>query len=669
MADAKIINYGQPIGAGSTVVPDNNATALDVESVAGEEFIIADTATPKLILKAGGSASQDVEIDGNGNLSGSSGQYSLRATAATATGPNFCPDNGDLDTGIGSSGNDQLSLIAGGVEGIRIAKDDSLDVVYVGINGAADDVNNTLLQLNGDSDEAELAFKLSGGATTTMGYRGQAVFSVDANGGFQVRNHGGTKRLQVDANGNVETVAGVVTALTNNGGTASVSTSGSSTALVGVNTAFTTDFHVGAAIKVGSVITTVTAITDDNNLTLEDAINTGVTGTTCTRDSGELFAVKTGDSKTLFSIQPTGVIGAGANANSNSGVYNNIGIGDPRMFDKLTTGNALFVMGAVSGDYDFTTANALIGIGYGAVANSTTSQNLVAIGTYAADTSTNIRESVIIGGGAGRSSGNDSVHIGHAAGASCTGTQNVSIGREALDNSSAALESVAVGYQSLSALTGSVESNTGLGFQSGLALTSGQQCTFLGAEATTSAATLNNQTSIGYGATTDAANQVRVGNTSVSDIDGQVALTATSDARVKTNVEDLSLGLDFINALRPVSFSRVHPADWPEEIRDERYKKGRTVVDEDGNETIVSTANFDVETQQPIKEEFDSTTRSDGLIAQEVKAACETLGVEFNGIKENSSGKMGIQYSLLVAPLIKAVQELTARIEQLEGGD
>ena len=60
MADAKIINYGQPIGAGSTVVPDNNATALDVESVAGEEFIIADTATPKLILKAGGSASQDV---------------------------------------------------------------------------------------------------------------------------------------------------------------------------------------------------------------------------------------------------------------------------------------------------------------------------------------------------------------------------------------------------------------------------------------------------------------------------------------------------------------------------------------------------------------------------------------------------------------------------------
>ena len=164
-----------------------------------------------------------------------------------------------------------------------------------------------------------------------------------------------------------------------------------------------------------------------------------------------------------------------------------------------------------------------------------------------------------------------------------------------------------------------------------------------------------------------------------------MALTATSDARVKTNVEDLSLGLDFINALRPVSFSRVHPADWPEEIRDNRYKKGQTktrdILDEDGNvtateEITVSTPTFDVETGQPIKDAFDSTARSDGLIAQEVKAACETLGVEFNGIKENSSGKMGIQYSLLVAPLIAAVKELSsqneslaARIATLEGGD
>ena len=620
MSNTKIFGANHGI-ATSNVIPDNNATALDIESTDAKDYITIDTTdgderikfaqevtvpdgavnNPSLrftghnsgFYDSGGNGHVGLVIDGSRvfdfadtyfNRFDVSKGFEIDTTAGTATNPVFT-FNGDDDTGVGTSGDDRLSLIAGGTEALR----------------------------------------LGGGGV----------------------------------------IGKLATALTSG----TVSTSGSSTTLNGSSTVFKTDFHVGAAIKVGTVTTTVTAITSDTELTLQDAIDTGVTGTTCTRDSGELFAVKTGDSKTLFSIQPTGVIGAGANANSNTGVYNNLGIGDPTMFDKLTTGNALFVMGNQSGDYDFTTANASVIIGYNAAAASVNSQNLIAIGTYAADTDTNIRESVIIGSGAGRSSGNDSVHIGQAAGASCTGVSNVSVGREALDNSSAATESVAVGYQSLSALTGSVESNTGLGFQSGLALTSGQQCTFLGAEATTSAATLNNQTAIGFGATTDAANQVRVGNTSVSDIDGQVALTATSDARVKTNVQDLNLGLEFINALRPVSFSRVHPADWPEEIRDERYKKGRTVVDEDGNEAIVSTANFDVETQQPIKEEFDSTTRSDGLIAQEVKAACETLGVEFNGIKENSSGKMGIQYSLLVAPLIKAVQELTARIEQLEGGD
>jgi len=281
----------------------------------------------------------------------------------------------------------------------------------------------------------------------------------------------------------------------------------------------------------------------------------------------------------------------------------------------------------------------------------------------------------VVGRNAGQVASSSCTYVGTSAGQLCSGDSNVAVGQTSLAASCGATKCTAVGYESLSALNAAVESNTAFGYQSGTALTSGQQCTFLGAEADTSAATVNNQTAIGYGAETSAVNQVRVGNTAVGDIDGQVALTATSDARVKTDIQDLSLGLNFINALRPVSFTRVHPADWPEEIRDERYKRGRAVADEDGNEVIVSTSSFNVETQQPIKEEFDSTTRSDGLIAQEVKAVCENLGVDFNGIKENKNGKMGIQYSLLVAPLIKAVQELSStvenfktRIEELENG-
>ena len=43
MADAKIINYGQPIGAGSTAIPDNTAVALDISSTDAKDYIVLNT--------------------------------------------------------------------------------------------------------------------------------------------------------------------------------------------------------------------------------------------------------------------------------------------------------------------------------------------------------------------------------------------------------------------------------------------------------------------------------------------------------------------------------------------------------------------------------------------------------------------------------------------------
>ena len=44
MPDAKIINYGQQINAGTTVVPDDAEVALKVETTtAGEEYILIDS--------------------------------------------------------------------------------------------------------------------------------------------------------------------------------------------------------------------------------------------------------------------------------------------------------------------------------------------------------------------------------------------------------------------------------------------------------------------------------------------------------------------------------------------------------------------------------------------------------------------------------------------------
>tara|TARA_A100001201_G_scaffold138504_1_gene129474 strand:- start:6215 stop:7270 length:1056 start_codon:yes stop_codon:yes gene_type:complete len=209
----KIVQFHIAPGGTVTQIADNTSEALDIESTDAnaEDYITIDTTEGSENMKFGVGASSDMmRFFANGVIDTSQADgYGIQAkTTATATAPVFNPSKNDPDTGIGRAGADALSLVAGGVEGIRIAKDDSLDVVYVGINGAADDVNNTLLQLNGDSDEAELAFKLSGGATTTMGYRGQSKFSIDANGGFQVRNHGGTQHLNISTTGVITAKAG-----------------------------------------------------------------------------------------------------------------------------------------------------------------------------------------------------------------------------------------------------------------------------------------------------------------------------------------------------------------------------------------------------------------------------------------------------------------------------
>ena len=99
--------------------------------------------------------------------------------------------------------------------------------------------------------------------------------------------------------------------------------------------------------------------------------------------------------------------------------------------------------------------------------------------------------------------------------------------------------------------------------------------------------------------------------------------------------------MSFINDLSPRKYRKLHPADWAEEIREERYKTGE-------------------------RDEFDDAKVWDGLIAQEVKAAVDKSGTTFSGWSVDTNGKQGIQYSALVVPLIKAVQELSAEFESLK---
>jgi len=209
----------------------------------------------------------------------------------------------------------------------------------------------------------------------------------------------------------------------------------------------------------------------------------------------------------------------------------------------------------------------------------------------------------------------------------------------------------ALGFESGLLLQGAAVNNTLIGARAGDGVTTGDQNTGIGA-AVAFDVDAGNQTCVGYQATTSAANAVKIGNGSVSAANIQVDWTIDSDSRIKKDIKDSDVGLSFINALKPRKYKRRHPSEWDSEILEKRYKQGGGNYDDDKDEVI--------------KDEFDDSKTWDGLIAQEVKEVIDKSGTTFSGWSEDGDGKQGIQYSSLVVPLIKAVQELTAKVEALE---
>lgn len=77
-----------------------------------------------------GAGSLGITLSGSGNWLFQAGSFfanvgsgpQLMAEAATATNPTFVPRLSDTDSGIGSNAADQVSIIAGGAEGIRVAE-------------------------------------------------------------------------------------------------------------------------------------------------------------------------------------------------------------------------------------------------------------------------------------------------------------------------------------------------------------------------------------------------------------------------------------------------------------------------------------------------------------------------------------------------------------------
>jgi hypothetical protein len=226
------------------------------------------------------------------------------------------------------------------------------------------------------------------------------------------------------------------------------------------------------------------------------------------------------------------------------------------------------------------------------------------------------------------------------------------------------------------ALTANTTGNANIAYGSYSLATNvtGNKNTALGDHTDVTAGNLHNATAIGNHALVDASNKVRIGNNAVTSIGGAVGWTNYSDERIKDNVKENVPGLEFIKALRPVTYHfsivKENALLGVKDIsaKDITMPQLKGIKLPDGKDMKISAIK-DISNQQ-LKNLSDEDNEIEkiqftGFIAQDVDKAAKSIGYDFSGI--DKSGKiMGLRYSDFVVPLVKAVQELSKQNEDLQ---
>ncbi|HHL22178.1 MAG TPA: DUF2793 domain-containing protein [Aliiroseovarius sp.] len=381
------------------------------------------------------------------------------------------------------------------------------------------------------------------------------------------------------------------------------------------------------------------------------------------------FTVKTSDGTSWFAALkcnaadgrvsfPAGLTGRVEVFDTGNSVFIGEGAGAS---DDLSDNENVFI-GYLAGSAT-TTGYGNVAIGANAMRQATTARLNMTMGGSAAESLTTGSYNMLIGGYAGYSltTGNNNVYIGYAAGeAAVIGDNNTGMGRNSLRNTSTGYRNSAYGRDSLySNTTG--HDNAGFGVNAIYANTTGTYNTAVGVNAlfhTTSGGdntSFTNCTGLGYDTRVSGSNQVQLGNSSTTTY-AYGAVQDRSDMRDKADIRDTMLGLDFITRLRPVDFR------W--DMRDDYFDEVEEVDPETG----------EVTTRLVPVEKDGSRKRGrfhHGLIAQEVAAVIKETGVDFGGYQDHNFAGDGedvlsIGYSELIAPLIRAVQEMAAEIADLK---
>ena len=294
------------------------------------------------------------------------------------------------------------------------------------------------------------------------------------------------------------------------------------------------------------------------------------------------------------SVDVAGVLSLGPS----SGTSGQIDIGGFAFAHQYGSDNAF--LGTFAGNFTMT-GNANTGLGWAALAFDTSGHDNTATGFFCL--TNNSTGAFNTGNGSqslyqnGTGTMNSALGVGSLY-ANTSGSYNTGIGANAGNRSD-----TIVGYDNVSAAV----------FQPS---ESGSWNTFVG-EGTGATAQVDNCTAVGVDAYCTASNQVRLGNRFVGSIGGEVGWSALSDIRAKTDVRDISLGLDFVLALRPVEY---------------RLRSGNGKTDL-------------------------------GFVAQDIEAL---LGDGYNvlDIGGDPERTLSLRHTDLIAPLVKAIQEQQAQITE-----
>lgn len=356
-----------------------------------------------------------------------------------------------------------------------------------------------------------------------------------------------------------------------------------------------------------------------NGTDIIPAISPGLTGTT---------------SATLTSV------GVNAADSVTTGVYNTAVGYDAGT--ALTTGGVNTAVGAFS-VATATTANYVTGVGYNAVRYPTGSYN-TSLGAYAMQ------------GASGGSSGSYNVAVGsYAMELLTTGSFNTTVGVNAGQSITGGNWHTLVGYDAGSSVTTGT-ANTFVGYQAGNGVSTGTTNSALGDSAYLTG-NYSNSTCLGYDSAVTGSNQVQLGNSGTTTY-AYGAVQNRSDERDKADIQTTNLGLNFIMQLQPRMFRWDMREDYrPPKPADDASKEEWAAYDE-----ACKLENLT----------HDGTHKRNrfhqGVIAQEVKAVMDSMGVDFGGYQDHkiNGGQdlLSIGYEELIPPLIKAIQELKAEFDE-----